>query len=76
MIIKRKTVKEYTNDSDLIELCESIWGDYIRDMDEDVLTNLIGAIVKTIVDDINHNGLEIDAEELSEGEKTLYAEDE
>lgn len=41
MIIKRKTVKEYTNDSDLIELCESIWGDYIRDMDEDVLHKLI-----------------------------------
>lgn len=41
MIIKKELAKEYTNDSELIELCESTWGDYVRDMDEDVLHKLI-----------------------------------
>lgn len=41
MIIKKELEKEYSNDSELIELCENTWGDYVRDMDEDVLHKLI-----------------------------------
>ena len=41
MVLKKETAKEYTNDSELIEFCENTWGDYIRDMDEDVLHKLI-----------------------------------
>lgn len=41
MILKKELAKEYTNDSELIELCESTWGNYVRDMDEDVLHKLI-----------------------------------
>lgn len=41
MILKKELAKEYTNDSELIELCESTWGNYVRDMDEDVLHKMI-----------------------------------
>ena len=41
MILKKELAKEYTDDSELIDLCERTWGDYIRNLDDEVLHKLI-----------------------------------
>ncbi len=41
MLLKRDLIKESTNDAELKSFCEQTWGDYIRNLDELIISKLI-----------------------------------
>ena len=41
MLLKRDSIKEYNNDAELKSFCEQTWGDYIRNLDELIISKLI-----------------------------------
>lgn len=41
MLLKRDSIKEYNNDVELKSFCEQTWGDYIRNLDELIISKLI-----------------------------------
>ena len=41
MLLKRDSIKEYNNDDELKSFCEQTWGDYIRNLDELIISKLI-----------------------------------
>ena len=41
MLLKMKFIKEYTDDDDLKPFCEQTWGEYIRNLDDTVISSLI-----------------------------------
>ncbi len=41
MLFKKDKIKEYTNDAELKSFCEQTWGDYIRSLDESIISKLL-----------------------------------
>ena len=41
MRLKKDSIKEYTDNNELKVLCEQTWGDYIRSLDESIISRLL-----------------------------------
>lgn len=59
-MLKKYSIKEYTDDNELIRFCEETWGDYIRSLDNTVRTKLLSIQAHGLIKGVGYDDTIID----------------